>query len=58
MTLPTRAFGAPSNHEYTYIHNNRQNIKVQQDTMDNIDHNYPKKGIMNEHAHQWLAGRW
>jgi hypothetical protein len=26
--------------------------------MDNIDHNYPKKGIMNEHAHQWLAGRW
>ena len=34
------------------------NTQFQIPTQEELDHQLPKKGIINEKFHQWVAGRW
>lgn len=45
-------------HEHHFEQSKRMNTQFQLPTQEELDYQLPKKGIINEKFHQWVAGRW
>lgn len=45
-------------HEHHHDVSKKLNTQFQIPTQEELDHQLPKKGIINEKFHQWVAGRW
>jgi len=45
-------------HEHHYDVSKKLNTQFQIPTQEELDYQLPKKGIINEKFHQWVAGRW
>ena len=45
-------------HEYHYDKSNQEQTKFKIPTQEDIDYQLPKRGVINEKFHKWLAGRW
>lgn len=45
-------------HEHHFDQSKRMNTQFQMPTQEELDYQLPRKGIINEKVHQWIAGRW
>ena len=44
--------------EYHYDHSASEHTKFKIPTQEDLDYQLPKRGVMNEKLHKWIAGRW
>lgn len=60
--MQTRAFGGGhgDHHDHHHVKDvvNSKNTTFKQPSQHDIEYQLPKKGILNEKIHQWIAGRW
>lgn len=45
-------------HAHHFEQSKKMNTQFQVPTQEELDHQLPKHGNINEKLHQWIAGRW